>query len=94
MEDVSQTVESPSWARLRDLASQVEEYNQLSVPSDQDWVLENAENSLKAGNIRKEELSLHISQLSSIRMFTVLERQESYSDPEPIETNHGNEENL
>lgn len=93
--DVGSTpIKTPSLQDLREIASKIEEYKQLPLGADQDWVLENAENSLKAETIKTEQLPLHISQLASIRMFTALDRQEVYSENEAVEIIEENEENL
>jgi hypothetical protein len=70
---------------FRSLASRIEEYQQLPTEADKDWVLENVANSLKAGLIKQEQLPTHISELSSVRMFTVLDRTSPYVDSESFD---------
>jgi hypothetical protein len=80
---------------FRSLASQIEEYKDLPTETDKDWVLENAENSLRAGLINHEQLPAHISELSSVRMFTVLDRTSPYTDSESFDQiEQENEEGL
>jgi hypothetical protein len=70
---------------FRSLASRIEEYQQLPTEADKDWVLENVANSLNAGLIKQEQLPTHISELSSVRMFTVLDRTSPYVDSESFD---------
>lgn len=78
---------------IHEIANKVESYKQLPEP-DQTWVLENTINTLKAGVLPQEKIQLYVAQLSSLRMHTVLERQEAYVDSTEEFNDFGNEENL
>lgn len=78
---------------IHEIANKVESYKKLPEP-DQTWVLENTINTLKAGVLPQEKIQLYVAQLSSLRMHTVLERQEAYVDSTEEFNDFGNEENL
>ena len=83
----------PIFQNIHEIAENVEGYKQLPEP-DRTWVLDNTINSLKAGILPQEKIQLYITQLSSLRMHTVLERQESYVDSTEDFNDFSNEENL
>jgi hypothetical protein len=48
--------------------------------SDQKWVIERAIHSLKVGQVSVRDISKHLDELSSVRIFAVLEKEEPYGN--------------
>ncbi len=71
-------------AEVSELARRSLAFAELPEP-DQLWVKERAANSYTQGQVPYGDLVRHIEELSSVRMFAVLERTETYT-PTPDET--------
>ena len=64
--------------RLHNVGMSIEDFRSMS-PTDQAWVLEQTENSLKAAVINEREVALYIEELTALRIFAILDRQMDYS---------------
>lgn len=76
--DRAELMKSAHGKAAREAALTSKNFNKLPPGQDREWVEQEAALALATGKIRSRDLPQHVEELSSIRKFKVVEREEPY----------------